>query len=107
MLEFRSTTLLFKFCLDPIIISLVLEELDGSLLTFNQFVTFTKSEFISLASSTGSCEEAKIWVSSANKQGVVFFRQFDKSLIYIKNNNGSSIDPCGAPQIPFLLSKSH
>ena len=38
-------------------------------------MTFTKSEFISLASSTGSCEEAKIWVSSAYKQGAVFFRQ--------------------------------
>jgi hypothetical protein len=47
-------------------------------------VTFSKSELISLASSTESCEEAKIWVSSAYRQGVVVFRQFGISLIYSK-----------------------
>ena len=65
MLLYKSPTLLVKFCLDPMTISLVLEGWDWSLFTFNQSVTFSKSELISLASSTESCEEEKIWVSSA------------------------------------------
>ena len=51
-------------------ISLVLEGWDWSLFTFSQSVTFSKSEFISLASATESYEEAKIWVSSAYRQDV-------------------------------------
>ena len=81
MLLYNSPTLLVKFCLDPMTISLALEGWDWSLFTFNQSVTFSKSELISLASATKSYEEAKIWVSSACRQGVVVFRQLGKSLI--------------------------
>ena len=58
-----------------------LEGWDWSLLTFSQSVTFSKSELRSLASLTESFEVGKIWVSSAYKHGVVFLRQFGKSLI--------------------------
>ena len=81
MLVCKSPVLLIRFCLEPITISLVLEGWDWSLLTFSQSVTFSKSEFRSLASVTESFEVAKIWVSSAYKHGVVFVRQFGKSLI--------------------------
>ena len=82
MLLYESPTLLVKFCLDPMTISLALEGWDWSFFTFNQSVTFSKSELISLASSTKSCVEAKIWVSSSYRlQGVVVFRQLGKSLI--------------------------
>ena len=82
MLVCKPPILLIRFCLEPITISLVLEGWDWSLLTFSQSVTFSKSEFRSLASVTESFEvKAKIWVSSAYKHGVVFVRQFGKSLI--------------------------
>ena len=81
MLVCKSPILLIRFCLEPITISLVLEGWDWSLLTFSQSVTFSKSELRSLASLTESLEVAKIWVSSAYKHGVVFLRQFGKSLI--------------------------
>ena len=82
MLEYKSPTLLVKLCLKPLAISLTLEGWDLSLFTFNQSVTFTKSELISLASSTESREEVKIWVSFVYRQCVVVFGQLGKSAKY-------------------------
>ena len=59
MLVCKSPILLIRFCLDPITMSLVLEGWDWSLLTFNQSVTFSMSEFRSLASFTETFEESK------------------------------------------------
>ena len=57
MLVCKSPVLLIRFCLEPITISLVLEGWGWSLLTISQSVTFSKSEFRSLASVTESFEE--------------------------------------------------
>jgi hypothetical protein len=81
MLLYNSPTLLVKFCLDTMTISLALEGCHWSLFTFNQSVIFSKSELISLASATESYEDAKMWVPSAYRQSVVVFRQLSKSLI--------------------------
>ena len=38
-------------------------------------------------------------VSSANILGMAQLRQFGKSLIYTRNNNGPKFLPCGTPQV--------
>ena len=37
------------------------------------------------------------FVSSANIEAVVVCRQFGRSLMYIRNNKGPRLEPCGAP----------
>ena len=81
MLERKSDPLWFKLYLDPITIILVLFGWDWSLLTVNQSVIFSRSEFKLSAIFAVSCDDVKICVSSAYKQGIVDFKQFGKSFI--------------------------
>ena len=45
-----------------------------------------------------------ILVSSANILGVAVSRQLGRSLIYIKNSNGTKLLPCGTPQVNLTAS---
>ena len=47
--------------------------------------------------------EKKRFVSSANIMGFKMLEALHKSLTYKRNNSGPKIDPCGTPQLMFLL----
>ena len=49
----------------------------------------------------GSLFEKKRFVSSANKISLASDDTLQISLIYIKKNKGSKIEPCGTPQVNF------
>ena len=78
---YKSPDLVFKLFVDPTTIKLVLSGWNWSLLTVSQSRRFFKSELILLVSTLISKLEVKIWVSSAYKQGVVNFKQFDRSFM--------------------------
>jgi hypothetical protein len=45
----------------------------------------------------------EIFVSSANMLAADEDRQFGRSFIYNKNNNGPKFEPCGTPHLTILL----
>ena len=45
-------------------------------------------------------------VSSANIKGLLTDNAFGRSFMYIKNNNGPKIEPCGTPKSMLLLAES-
>ena len=44
-------------------------------------------------------------VSSAKRKKLSFLEMLGRSLIYIRNNRGSSTEPCGTPHVTYLVSE--
>ena len=83
----------YNLCLDPISINSVFVMFRVSLFAINHFLTFSRS-WLSLDSMSPVLSPAYVrWVSSAYIHGTQFVRQFGRSLIYSKNNNGPKIVP--------------
>ena len=70
-----------------------------NLFAFIQSETFAKCSFKVLAIDSTLLLDASICVSSANILHFVYFKQLGRSLTYIRNNSGPSIDPWGIPHI--------
>ena len=70
-----------------------------SLFTFSQFENFTNSVLIKLISASRFTWDANRFVSSANSTNFNNSDEFTISLIYMINNYGPRIDPCGTPHL--------
>ena len=80
--------------------------LRDDLLQYNHswtFWTLIKSSFISFANVCKLFPVKNIFVSPANNIDIQASDTVDKSLIYIKNNRGPNMDPCGTPQLIFSV----
>ena len=83
----------FNRYLEPININSVLVAFNVSLLETSQLLTDSRSRFNVSSMAIISLLENVRCVSSAYILGCELNKQFDKSLIYIKNNNGPKIVP--------------
>ena len=90
------------FCGVPIIIKSY-QTLIESLLALNQSVFFCSSFLIITSLLPRSLWKYSIVVSSANKTKFNIVEVFIISSTYKTNNNGPSIEPCGTPQVTFLI----
>ena len=61
-------------------------------------------QFIICSSSVTEFAAMLILVSSANILGEALSRQLGKSFMYIKNNRGPKLLPCGTPQVILAVS---
>ena len=89
----------FLFLVEWIKEYFVLEIFKESLLALNQFASFLSSSF--LVSKNFSIFESEInkFVSSAKIIGVSLLELLKRSFIYMRNNSGPRMEPCGTPQI--------
>ena len=70
-----------------------------NLLLLNHDETLINSKFIIFINSLKLLWDSKMLVSSANKTNDKMGEELTISLIYIKNNKGPRIEPCGTPQL--------
>ena len=70
----------------------------------NHMWIFSNSAFITLRSLSKSLSQQNIFVSSANKINLNIFETLQISLMYLINNFGPKIEPCGTPQDTFSVS---
>ena len=73
--------------------------LRDNLLILSQSTTFKISAFIFVTKSSGFFPVINMLESSANKSENITSDAFARSLMYNKNNNGPSMDPCGTPHV--------
>ena len=100
MSSINSSCSKLSFCRDFLnIMKCVFLRLRDNLLILSQSTTFTISVFIFITKSSEFFPEINILESSANKSENITSDALARSLIYSKNNNGPSIDPCGTPLV--------
>ena len=86
-------------------IKFVLSIFKDSLLAFSHCMILPSSLFTMAVSSCRFYELQNNVVSSANRIEERIFDTDAISLVYNKNNNGPSMDPCGTPQVIFFISE--
>ena len=88
------------FCRDFLnIMKWVFLRLRDNLLILSQSTTFTISAFIFITKSSWFLPVINMLESSANKSEYMTSDALARSLMYNRNNNGPSIDPCGTPHV--------
>ena len=73
--------------------------LRDNLLILSQSTTFTISAFIFMTKSSGFLPVINMLETSANRSENMTSDALARSLMYNRNNNGPSIDPCGTPHV--------
>ena len=96
----------FSLCLDPISMNSVLVMFNVSLFACSQLKTFARSSFRQNWTFSRLLPAYVRCVSSAYILGLQFDKQFGRSLIYNKNNNGPRMVPWGTPHVNVQLLDS-
>ena len=84
---------------------LVLVTFSDNLFAENHMWIFSNSALITLISLFKSLSQQRLFVSSANKINLNILETLQMSLMYIINNFGPKIEPCGTPHDTFSVSE--
>ena len=89
----------FSLCLLVNTMQTVLSTFNVNLLTFSHSAISASSELIFCSIFFKLFPFRNKLESSANNIGMVYLQTLARSFMYIKNNRGPNIEPCGAPHL--------